>query len=83
MRVASWEIGVLLWPNLYGDKATMLPSFKSDSPQCDIGQDDLATMVGLRVPYSLPLKRYAPDEKPWVATQSYTEVDWMGRSWHS
>ena len=86
MRVASWEIGVLFWPELFGDKVTMVPSFKSDYPKCDVDLDnspDPATLVGLRMPYSMPLQRYGPDETPWVATQSYNEVDWMGRSWQT
>ena len=40
-----------------------------------------AALIGLRIPYSLPLRRYAGDEVPWVATARYTEPDWMGRSW--
>lgn len=38
-------------------------------------------LVGLRIPYGLPLRRYADDEVPWVATASYGEPDWMGRTW--
>ena len=43
------------------------------------GED--GAVVGLRLPYSLPLRRYAADEVPWVATARYTEPDWMARSW--
>lgn len=96
IRIASWEIGVLVWPSLLanGDKnAKMVCTFKTDMP----GKDDLGIdgggggggrgdnsggpLVGLRIPYSLPLKRYAEDEMPWVATANYSEPDWKGRTW--
>lgn len=83
MRVASWEIGVLFWPELFGEKVTMVPSFKSDHPNCNADLGDTATTVGLRMPYSMPLQQYGPGEKPWVATQSHNEVDWMGCSWQT
>ena len=38
-------------------------------------------VVGLRMPYSMPLQRYGKDEIPWVATMSYSERDSQGRSW--
>jgi tyrosyl-DNA phosphodiesterase-1 len=38
-------------------------------------------VVGLRMPYDLPLSSYGPEEVPWCATQTYTEPDWKGRAW--
>lgn len=38
-------------------------------------------LIGLRMPYDLPLSSYAPSEKPWCATERYTTPDWMGRAW--
>lgn len=38
-------------------------------------------VVGLRMPYDLPLSSYSSEEVPWCATQSYTEPDWKGRAW--
>ncbi|KAH6612139.1 tyrosyl-DNA phosphodiesterase-domain-containing protein [Boeremia exigua] len=38
-------------------------------------------VVGLRMPYDLPLSSYSAEEAPWCATQQYTERDWKGRAW--
>ncbi|KAF3043646.1 hypothetical protein E8E12_003603 [Didymella heteroderae] len=38
-------------------------------------------IVGLRMPYDLPLSSYGPKDVPWCATQTYTEPDWKGRAW--
>ena len=121
IRIASWEIGVLVWPELFASttstttgeeaetemekgkgEARMVPTFRTDMPPDLKGEGEKegegegvgdkeakgeeerkedAPLVGLRIPYSLPLRRYAADEVPWVATARYTEPDWMGRSW--
>lgn len=39
------------------------------------------TLVGIRMPYDLPLLPYGADEKPWCATMKYGEPDWKGLSW--
>ncbi len=80
VRIASWEIGVLVWPALFAEGAAMRPAFGHDTPSRD-GLPDDAPAVGLRVPYDLPLQRYGPQEKPWVATKSYAEPDWRGDIW--
>ncbi|KAL2754457.1 hypothetical protein ACRALDRAFT_1081484 [Sodiomyces alcalophilus JCM 7366] len=85
VRVASWEIGVLVWPSLLtGDEqAKMVGTFKTDMPTDD---DMLATngkpVVGLRIPYNLPLQPYSKAEEPWVAEKSYSEPDWKGLAWN-
>ncbi|KAJ4312489.1 hypothetical protein N0V94_007420 [Neodidymelliopsis sp. IMI 364377] len=38
-------------------------------------------LVGLRMPYDLPLSPYSATDKPWCATQQYTDPDWKGRVW--
>lgn len=125
IRIASWEIGVLVWPELLASTAStttgeeaeaeaekwkgkgearMVPTFRTDMPPDvkgegegekegegeGVGDEESkgeeerkedASLIGLRLPYSLPLRRYAADEVPWVATARYTEPDWMGRSW--
>lgn len=82
MRIASWEIGVLVWPSLFAEKARMVGTFQKDTPDWDHGGWSADTpIVGLRIPYNLPLQSYGADEKPWVATASYTEADWQGRTW--
>ncbi|KAI3332224.1 tyrosyl-DNA phosphodiesterase [Xylariaceae sp. AK1471] len=84
VRIASWEIGVLVWPELLaGDtEAKMVGTFKTDrSMKEDDVDDGDSPVVGLRIPYSLPLQKYGSSEVPWVATTSYMELDWMGQVW--
>ena len=80
VRICSWEIGVLVWPSLFAEGAVMKAVCQADTPS---GQEagDGTPLVGLRVPYDLPLQRYGPNEKPWVATASYPEPDWKGQIW--
>ncbi|TRX89311.1 hypothetical protein FHL15_009748 [Xylaria flabelliformis] len=84
VRVASWEIGVLVWPELLtGDaEAKMIGTFKTDETRREGDLDDESSpVVGLRIPYSLPLQKYGNSEVPWVATMSYRQPDWMGQVW--
>lgn len=87
MRIASWEIGVMVWPELYGEGSVMVGTFKSDSPRVEglQGPDarESKAVVGVRVPYSLPLQRYGPNEVPWIATRDHTERDRWGRTWEA
>jgi tyrosyl-DNA phosphodiesterase-1 len=39
------------------------------------------TVVGLRMPYDLPLRPYSADEKPWCATMQHSEPDRNGHAW--
>ncbi|KAI9171204.1 putative tyrosyl-DNA phosphodiesterase [Paramyrothecium foliicola] len=78
-RIASWEIGVLLWPQLFGEDVSMVGTFRTDSPDSDAG--GTKTTIGLRIPYSLPLQQYGKDEVPWVATIAHAEPDRLGRTW--
>ncbi|OTA59236.1 tyrosyl-DNA phosphodiesterase [Hypoxylon sp. EC38] len=80
IRIASWEIGVLVWPGLFDDKAKMVGTFMKDIPAKEDLEGD-EPLVGLRIPYNLPLQRYGESEVPWVATARYTIPDWMGRVW--
>lgn len=43
--------------------------------------DKKRIVVGLRMPYDLPLSPYSATDVPWCATQQYTEPDWKGRTW--
>ncbi|KAI1647924.1 phospholipase D/nuclease [Daldinia loculata] len=80
IQIASWEIGVLVWPELFADGAKMVGTFKTDTPTKE-DLDGNGPLVGLRIPYSLPLQRYGDSEVPWVATASYTEPDCIGHFW--
>ncbi|RHZ46193.1 tyrosyl-DNA phosphodiesterase 1 [Aspergillus thermomutatus] len=86
VRICSWEIGVMVWPQLFvpGDaqQAVMVPCFKRDLPRLppeDVPGCDV--LVGLRMPYDLPLTSYRADEVPWCATATHTEPDWLGQTW--
>ncbi|KAK1778569.1 tyrosyl-DNA phosphodiesterase-domain-containing protein [Copromyces sp. CBS 386.78] len=103
VRICSYEIGVLVWPELFVDggsqkrKAVMIPTFLTDTPStrnkegtssegetaATSGNDEeeSTVVVGLRMPYNLPLQRYGPQEVPWVATANHLEPDWMGQVW--
>lgn len=79
IRVSSYEIGVMVWPELYGSDTTMVPTFKTDTPS---GEGKVGTVVGARLPYDLPLVPYGKDDEPWVATASYSEPDWLGMAYN-
>jgi tyrosyl-DNA phosphodiesterase 1 len=85
IRIASWEIGVLVWPRLFGEEAVMVETFQTDTPDISEGEGEGVgggrIRVGLRLPYSLPLQSYGNQEKPWVATLSHSEADCLGRHW--
>ncbi|KAI0160994.1 phospholipase D/nuclease [Hypoxylon sp. FL1284] len=82
VRIASWEIGVLVWPELFAEGARMVGTFKTDEPaREDLDGDGDEPLVGLRIPYSLPLQRYGGAERPWVATEMHTEPDRKGQIW--
>ena len=87
VRICSYEIGVVVWPALWGDgvgdRAEMVPVFKKDMPDVEKEEQEspATTRVGWRMPYDLPLVPYAKDEMPWCATAPDEEPDWMGRSW--
>lgn len=104
VRICSWEIGVMVWPDLFVkgtagrtgpqvQRVVMVPCFKSDLPrQVDqtLGVNakervpqDRRLLVGLRMPYDLPLKPYGPSDMPWCATASHPEPDWLGQTWEA
>jgi tyrosyl-DNA phosphodiesterase-1 len=82
VRIASYEIGVLVWPGLYAEDAVMKATFLTDS-LADEQVEEGKAAVALRMPYSLPLQAYGRGEVPWVATASHTEPDWMGQVWEA
>ncbi|KAH6692410.1 tyrosyl-DNA phosphodiesterase [Plectosphaerella plurivora] len=81
VKIASWEIGVLVWPSLLtGSKdAKMVGTFQQDMPSTE-GTDG-RQVVGLRIPYSLPLQAYGEGEIPWVATLNHVKLDSFGGTW--
>lgn len=99
VRIQSFEIGVVVWPELFADdfvvggsssstspgiSARMVPCFQRDlptSPTGDLGQCNLQTVVGFRMPYDLPLTPYTASDEPWCATASHSTPDWRGMIW--
>lgn len=88
VRICSWEIGVVVWPQLYvkdTESATMVPSFKRDTPESLENKDNETTttdtIIGLRMPYNLPLTPYTAHDTPWCATAQHLEPDWLGQTW--
>jgi tyrosyl-DNA phosphodiesterase-1 len=91
--VQSWEAGVVVWPALFSEPdnigdTVMVPVFGKDMPDPkDVPETSLALatehikVVGIRMPYDLPLTSYAEGERPWCATMSYSEPDWKGLAW--
>ena len=81
VRICSYELGVLVWPELFGEEVTMVPTFKSDTPPAN-SKSAGELIIGARMAYDLPLVPYAKDDIPWCASSSYTEPDWMGETWN-
>ena len=158
VRISSYELGVLVWPDLFledtedeqkerrnskgrgeggaaGDgrrrgrkRAIMVPTFGSDKPAASQVQNAMlartgrqekqqkqaedethdpdetesepepeskpdpstqtetepenTTIIGLRMPYDLPLTPYGPNDEVWSARGSYAELDGFGRAWN-
>lgn len=74
VRVASYEVGVLVWPGLWGEGRVMEGVFGRD-------EADGEGVVPLRMAYGWPLRGYGEGDEPWVATRGYEEVDWRGGRW--
>ncbi|KAJ5604658.1 hypothetical protein N7510_009812 [Penicillium lagena] len=83
IRISSWEIGVVVWPQLFDDSATvaMAPCFQTDIPSVASKSESPSVVVGFRMPYDLPLTPYKAADEPWCATATHHLPDWQGRSW--
>ncbi|KAJ5569657.1 uncharacterized protein N7459_009087 [Penicillium hispanicum] len=99
VRISSWEIGVVVWPELFTDDfvpgrsasaspecppVLMVPCFQRDKPATlpeSLTEYEPDTVVGLRMPYDLPLVPYSAADEPWCATATHDIPDWRGRTW--
>lgn len=93
VRICSYEVGVVVWPRLFlepgeeeGWNARMAPVFGKDVPSMEEAQTlpdggKKNVVVGIRMPYDLPLTRYGPNTMPWCASATYLEPDLKGRVW--
>lgn len=74
----------------------MVPCFGKDMPADDDNhnatvkseieaevrlQQGKGKVVGLRMPYDVPLSPYTAEDKPWCATMRHEEPDWKGLVW--
>lgn len=90
VRIASSEIGVVVWPGLFKEddemEVVMVPTFGRDMPEAGDVEAGVATTaakttIGVRMPYDLPLVPYGKADVPWCATMAHEEPDWMGNVW--
>lgn len=96
VRICSYEVGVVVWPQLFLEpeeksdcEARMVPMFGKDVPTAEETGELLEgdnegkkkVFVGMRMPYDLPLTLYGPNTKPWCTSATYLEPDTKGRVW--
>lgn len=92
-RISSYEIGVLVWPEMWdeGKGSEMVPVFGRDDSDMEAEREEEVQYSGanesgkvrvcLRMPYDLPLSRYEHGDEPWCQDVPNLEPDWMGRIW--
>lgn len=85
VHIQSYELGVLVWPELWADdgqggpgRCAMVPVFGQDTPRITAGQAGM--VVGLRMPYDLPLTPYTAADIPWSPKVPHPEPDRYGRT---
>lgn len=61
MRISSYELGVLVWPELFGEDAKMVPTFKQDVPKEEL--EDVGTKVCL-FPFCIQNRATCPWRPP-------------------
>jgi tyrosyl-DNA phosphodiesterase-1 len=94
VRICSYEVGVVVWPELFlsrpfdtddlheqMEEVRMVTIFGRDEPAVEADVEREKVIVGLRMPYDVPLVRYRQNEVPWCNTMTHREPDWMGRIW--
>jgi tyrosyl-DNA phosphodiesterase 1 len=85
VRICSYEIGVVVWPQLWQENeeegAKMVPTFMKDLPDSESLQNQKSAVVGFRMPYDIPLVPYSASDEPWCVTNPDPKPDWLGRKW--
>ena len=85
LRLRSYEAGVLFNPALWGEGTVLVPVYKSDFPSEEqihwAKESGYKTIVGIRMAWDLPLKKYGDKDVAWVRNRSYEEPDWLGTIW--
>ena len=81
VRISSYEVGVVVWPFMLQEDegAKIIPTFQHDRPDASrLLKPECKSLIGLRIPYSLPLKSYGRNDEPWIATAAYDHPDIHG-----
>jgi tyrosyl-DNA phosphodiesterase-1 len=79
-RISSYEVGVLVFPEMYDDIKEIVPVFGKDTLHSN--STELEKMyIPLRMPYTLPPIAYASGQKPWTRDISHPEPDIHGSKW--
>jgi len=85
MRLRSYEAGVFFEPTMWGEKTVMVPTYKSDRPSEEqikwAKEKGYKNIVGIRMAWDLPFRKYESDDVPWVKNRSYEGTDWLGMTW--
>jgi tyrosyl-DNA phosphodiesterase-1 len=79
-RISSYEVGVLVFPEMYDDVKEMVPIFGKDALDIDISESE-KMRIPIRMPYALPPTQYMDSQKPWTRDTSHPEPDIHGRKW--
>lgn len=78
LMIRSYEIGVLMLPQGYNAKSEFFQLANS----CDDAEDENSTSPPvLRLPYDVPLTRYAANDSPWIWDRNYTQEDSQSGLW--
>jgi tyrosyl-DNA phosphodiesterase 1 len=64
------------------DKAADVESEEDQEDEGEEEEEEDLVIIGLRMPYDLPLTPYGPDDEVWSARSSYAEPDVFGRAWN-
>ena len=88
VHIQSFELGVLVWPELWADEVgdgtaqpcAMVPVFGKDLPN-SAHPDNSSIVIGLRMPYDLPLTPYTLNDVPWSPNVPHSQPDRYGRTW--
>src|SRR5215469_7568157 len=88
VRICSYEVGVVVWPELFVghafdtddmqervEEARMVPVFGQDETVVEADVEKRKVIVGLRMPYDVPLMSYGQNEVPWCNTMAHREPD--------
>ena len=81
----EYEAGVLFEEGLWGEGTVLVPTWKGDWPseeQVEWARErGYKRIVGVRMAWDLPFKKYEEGDVPWVRNREYEGTDWLGNTW--